>query len=91
MSAEEMKKIQAMLELNGLDIELTEEIIWNPGDPVNNNGQAMLRHDFLQNSTEEEVQKYYPEMFRATDGTMRDMRFTAPELFPEPTDQEKDG
>ena len=78
-----MKKIQAMLELNGVEVELTEEVKWEPGDPIENNAHMMLQRDFMDNASEEEIKKYYPDMFRAKNGTMRDRRYTAPELWPD--------
>lgn len=85
--ADEMKMLQEALDAAGLDIEVTGKVEWNPGDPVKNNAHMMLMRDFIENAPAEEVKKHYPYMFRATDGTMRDMRFTAPELFPK--DEEK--
>ena len=83
----EKAMIQEALDKAGLDIEVTGKVEWNPGDPVKNNAHMMLKDDFMENAPAEEVKKHYPYMFRATDGTMRDMRFTAPELFPK--DDEK--
>lgn len=80
--ASEMSKLQEALDREGLDIEVTGKVEWEPGDDIKNNAHMMLQDEFLQNAPEEEVQKHYPYMFKATDGTMRDMRFTAPELFP---------
>ena len=53
-----------------------------PGDPVTNNAELMLHNEWEQNASEEEVKKHNPYMFKATDGVMRDMRYTAPERFP---------
>ena len=78
----EKAMLQEALDKAGLDIEVTGKVEWNPGDPVENNAHMMLKDEFIENAPAEEVKKHYPYMFRATDGTMRDMRFTAPELFP---------
>ena len=83
----EKAMLQEALDKAGLDITVTGKVEWNPGDPVKNNAHMMLLDEFIENAPAEEVKKHYPYMFRATDGTMRDMRFTAPELFPK--DDEK--
>ncbi len=83
----EKAMIQEALDKAGLEIKVTGKVEWKPGDPVKSNADMMLQEDFMENAPEEEVKKHYPYMFRATDGTMRDMRFTAPELFPK--DDEK--
>ena len=83
----EKAMLQEALDKAGLDITVTGKVEWKPGEPVENNAHMMLLDDFMENAPAEEVKKHYPYMFRATDGTMRDMRFTAPELFPK--DDEK--
>ncbi len=79
---ETMKMLQEALDREGLDIEVTGKVTWKPGDPVTNNAELMLHNEWEQNASEEEVRKHNPYMFRATDGVMRDMRYTAPERFP---------
>ena len=83
----EKAMLQEALDKAGLDITVTGKVEWKPGDLVKNNAHMMLLDDFMENAPAEEVKKHYPYMFRATDGVMRDMRFTAPELFPK--DDEK--
>ena len=83
----EKAMLQEALDKAGLDITVTGKVEWKPGEPVENNAHMMLLDDFMENAPAEEVKKHYPYMFRATDGVMRDMRFTAPELFPK--DDEK--
>ena len=83
----EKAMLQEALDKAGLDIKVTGKVEWKPGEPVENNAHMMLLDDFMENAPAEEVKKHYPYMFRATDGVMRDMRFTAPELFPK--DDEK--
>ena len=83
----ERAMLQEALDKAGLGITVTGKVEWKPGEPVENNAHMMLLDDFMENAPAEEVKKHYPYMFRATDGVMRDMRFTAPELFPK--DDEK--
>ena len=79
---ETMKLLQEALDRDGLDIEVTGKVKWKPGDPVNSNADLMAKNEWAQNATEEEAKKVNPYLFRATDGVIRDMLFTAPELFP---------
>ena len=79
---ETMKMLQEALDRDGLDIEVVGKVEWKPGDPVTNNAELMLQNEWEQNATEEEAKKVNPYLFRATDGVMRDMRYTAPERFP---------
>ena len=84
----ELKEVNSLLEAAGSEFVVTEKINWKPGDPVTNNAELMLQNEWEQEATEEEAKKVNPYLFRATDGVMRDMRYTAPERFPKDKKEE---
>ena len=77
------KMLQEAMDKAGLDITITGKVKWKPGDPVTNNAELMLQNEWEDNATEEELKAVNTYLFKDKDGITRDMRFCAPERFPE--------
>ena len=86
-NAKTMRMLQEALDKEGLDIEVTGRVTWKPGDPVDSNAALMAKHEWEDNASEEELQAVNKYLFKDKNGITRDMRFCAPERFPDDDDK----